>query len=84
MKSISKFVCAVGSMRIAQKEYFKTRDKKDLYRAWDAERVVDNMINDFFTTPGSEKENYTPNGSSEQPNEPTPTPTEEQQEGATF
>ena len=84
MKNFSEFVCAVGYMRTAQKKYFKTRDKKDLYRAWDAEAEVDRMLNDLITTPGSEKENHTPNDSSELPNEQTPETTAEQPEEAPY
>lgn len=84
MKNFTEFVCAVGYMRKAQKKYFKTRDKKDLYRAWDAEAEVDKMLNDLISSPGSEKESNTTHGSAEQPDEQTPTPTEEQHDGAPF
>lgn len=77
MKNFTEFVCAVGYMRTAQKRYFKTRDKKDLYRAWDAEADVDKMLNDLVTSPGSANEMNTPNGSSEQQNPQDPQTTEE-------
>lgn len=67
MVNHAEFICAVGSMRIAQKEYFKTRDKKDLYRAWDCERAVDNMLAEMLNPPSSANENHTPHGSAEQP-----------------
>lgn len=68
MANYAEFICAVGSMRIAQKEYFKSRDKKSLYRAWETERTVDNMLTELLAPPSSANELNTPNGSSEQIN----------------
>lgn len=65
MVNHAEFICAVGSMRIAQKEYLKTRDKKSLYRAWDCERAVDNMLAEMLNPPSSANENNTPDGSPE-------------------
>lgn len=62
MTTFSELVCAVATMRAAQKQYFKTKDKKDLYHAWNMERAVDQMLEDAFRptealAPGSVKEN---------------------------
>lgn len=84
MNKTALFICAVGSMRLAQKEYFKSRDKKDLYRAWDCERAVDNMLTELLMTPGCENEKNTPYGSTEQPNPTEQTDTEESQEKPPF
>lgn len=67
MVNHAEFICAVGYMRNAQKVYLKTRDKKDLYRAWDCERTVDNMLAELLNPPSSANENNTPHGSAEQP-----------------
>lgn len=48
MTTFSELVCAVATMRAAQKQYFKTKDKKDLYHAWNMERAVDQMLEDAF------------------------------------
>lgn len=61
MISFSELVCAVSVMRSAQKQYFKTKDKKDLYHAWNMERAVDQILEAAFTpvqavAPGSENE----------------------------
>lgn len=61
MISFSELVCAVSTMRSAQKQYFKTKDKKDLYHAWNMERAVDQMLGSAFApiqnaSPGSANE----------------------------
>lgn len=61
MTNFSELVCAVATMRAAQKQYFKTKDKKDLYHAWNMERAVDQMLEEAFkplnaVAPGSENE----------------------------
>lgn len=84
MNKTALFICAVGSMRLAQREYLKTRDKKDLYRAWDCERTVDNMLSELLMAPGSENEKNTPYDSTEQPNQTEQTNTEEEQEKPPF
>lgn len=61
MISFSELVCAVSTMRTAQKQYFRTKDKKDLYHAWNMERAVDQMLEQCFTpmqqaSPGSANE----------------------------
>lgn len=61
MVTFSEIVCATQMMRLAQKKYFKTRDKKDLYSAWHAEKQVDELLEQCFTTatptpPGSAHE----------------------------
>jgi hypothetical protein len=48
MISFSELVCAVSVMRSAQKQYFKTKDKKDLYHAWNMERAVDQLLESAF------------------------------------
>lgn len=83
MTTFSELVCAVSTMRAAQKQYFKTKDKKDLYHAWNMERAVDQMIEDAFrpidqVAPGSVME--TPPRSDER-NEPEAGPS---QDGAPF
>lgn len=62
MATFSEFLCAVGAMRAAQKQYFKTKEKRDLYHAWNMERAVDQMLEQAFApiqagSPGSENEN---------------------------
>lgn len=62
MATFSELVCAVGAMRAAQKQYFKTKEKRDLYHAWNMERAVDQMLEQAFapmqtSSPGSENEN---------------------------
>jgi hypothetical protein len=62
MATFSEFLCAVGAMRAAQKQYFKTKEKRDLYHAWNMERAVDQMLEQAFapmqkSSPGSENEN---------------------------
>lgn len=76
MISFSELVCAVSVMRSAQKQYFKTKDKKDLYHAWNMERAVDQMLENAFApvsavSPGSENENP-PSASAEQTQEDLP------------
>ena len=39
-----QFVAAVKEMRIAQKEYFRTRDKKSLQRSKSLEKMVDELL----------------------------------------
>lgn len=61
MTNFHELVCAVATMRAAQKQYFKTKDKKDLYHAWNMERAVDQMLEDAFrpleeVAPGSAME----------------------------
>lgn len=61
MITLSELVCAVSTMRTAQKQYFRTKDKKDLYHAWNMERAVDQMLEQCFApikqgSPGSERE----------------------------
>lgn len=61
MATLSELVCCVSTMRAAQKQYFKSRDKKDMYHAWNMERAVDQMLDQFFApmqtgSPGSENE----------------------------
>lgn len=61
MIKFSELVCAVSTMRTAQKQYFRTKDKKDLYHAWNMERAVDQMLEQCFApikqgSPGSEIE----------------------------
>lgn len=61
MATLSELVCCVSTMRAAQKQYFKSRDKKDMYHAWNMERAVDQMLEQFFapmqtSSPGSENE----------------------------
>lgn len=61
MIRFSELVCAVSTMRTAQKQYFRTKDKKDLYHAWNMERAVDQMLEQCFApikqgSPGSERE----------------------------
>lgn len=73
MISFSELVCAVSVMRSAQKQYFKTKDKKDLYHAWNMERAVDLMLEQAFASvkggsPGSENE-IPPSASAEQTQE---------------
>lgn len=84
MANYAEFICAVGSMRIAQKEYFKSRDKKSLYRAWETERCVDNMLSELLTPPSSANELNTPNGSSEQQDPTTEDVTEQSDKNAPF
>lgn len=62
MATFSELVCAVGAMRAAQKQYFKSKEKRDLYHAWNMERAVDQILEQAFApiqagSPGSEKEN---------------------------
>lgn len=62
MATFSELICAVGAMRAAQKQYFKTKEKRDLYHAWNMERAVDQMLEQAFapmqtSSPGSEDEN---------------------------
>lgn len=76
MISFSELVCAVSVMRSAQKQYFKTKDKKDLYHAWNMERAVDKMLEDAFASvkegaPGSGNE-IPPSASAEQTQEDMP------------
>lgn len=76
MISFSELVCAVSVMRSAQKQYFKTKDKKDLYHAWNMERAVDQMLEQAFASvkegsPGSENE-IPPSASAEQTQEDMP------------
>lgn len=61
MISFAELVCAVGTMRAAQKQYFRTKQKQDLYHAWNMERAVDQMLEQCFSSapaqpPGSVKE----------------------------
>lgn len=76
MISFSELVCAVSTMRSAQKQYFRTKDKKDLYHAWNMERAVDQILDQCFAPmqqmpPGSANEK-TP--SSAELNDPTAQP----------
>lgn len=62
MATFSELICAVGAMRAAQKQYFKTKEKRDLYHAWNMERAVDQILEQAFapmqnSSPGSEDEN---------------------------
>lgn len=61
MVNFHELVCAVSTMRTAQKQYFRTKDKKDLYHAWNMERAVDQMLEQCFapiqqSSPGSANE----------------------------
>lgn len=76
MISFRELVCAVSVMRSAQKQYFKTKDKKDLYHAWNMERAVDQLLESAFApvqggSPGSENE-IPPSASAEQTQEDLP------------
>lgn len=76
MISFSELVCAVSTMRSAQKQYFKTKDKKDLYHAWNMERAVDQMLESAFepiqnVSPGSVNE-IPPSAEAEQAQEDLP------------
>ena len=61
MITFAELVCAVGTMRAAQKQYLRSKDKKDLYHAWNMERSVDQMLEQCFAQapaqpPGSANE----------------------------
>ena len=61
MITFAELVCAVGTMRAAQKQYFRTKEKQDLYHAWNMERAVDQMLEQCFASapampPGSANE----------------------------
>lgn len=61
MITFAELVCAVGTMRVAQKQYFRTKEKQDLYHAWNMERAVDQMLEQCFASapaqpPGSANE----------------------------
>lgn len=82
MITFSELVCAVSVMRSAQKQYFKSKQKQDLYQAWNMERAVDQMLENVFSqvkadAPGSANENP-PSAEAEQ----TQAGLEEQQECA--
>lgn len=91
MIKFSELVCAVSTMRTAQKQYFRTKDKKDLYHAWNMERAVDQMLEQCFApiqqaSPGSANE-ITPSPAGL--NDPTAEPGEQeslfqQQENQAF
>lgn len=73
MITFSELVCAVSVMRSAQKQYFKSKQKQDLYQAWNMERTVDQMLEDVFAQvkaapPGSVNENP-PSATAEQTSE---------------
>lgn len=73
MITFSELVCAVSVMRSAQKQYFKTKQKQDLYQAWNMERAVDQMLEDVFSQvtaapPGSANE-FPPSATAEQTQE---------------
>lgn len=78
MISFSELVCAVSTMRTAQKQYFRTKDKKDLYHAWNMERAVDQMLEQCFapiqqSSPGSANETTpSPAGLNSQTAQPQP------------
>lgn len=44
MKDINNFICTVESMRNAQKEYFRTRNKEVMKHSIILEKTVDKMI----------------------------------------
>ena len=44
MKDINNFISTVESMRNAQKEYFRTRNKEVMKHSIILEKTVDNMI----------------------------------------
>lgn len=46
--TFSELLCSVATMRAAQKAYFKSRAKEDLYQSWNMERQVDTMIQTVF------------------------------------
>lgn len=50
MTEIEKFIDTVKRMREAQKEYFKTRDRKVLIHSKCLEGAVDKMILDYEAT----------------------------------
>lgn len=73
MITFSELVCAVSVMRSAQKQYFKTKQKQDLYHAWSMERAVDQLLENVFSQvkdnpPGSVNENP-PSATAEQTSE---------------
>lgn len=84
MANYAEFICAVGSMRIAQKEYFKSRDKKSLYRAWETEKCVDNMLTELLAPPSSANELNTTHGSAEQQDPTTENVTEQSDQDAPY
>ena len=91
MIQFSELVCAVSTMRTAQKQYFRTKDKKDLYHAWNMERAVDQMLEQCFApiqqgSPGCENEKTpSPAGLNDQTAQPGEQDSlSKQQEGLPF
>lgn len=54
--TFAQFVCIVGSARQAQRKYLKTKDQRDLYKLRDAERAVDEAIEEIFSQNQVEQE----------------------------
>lgn len=47
--TFAQFVCIVGHARQAQRRYLKTKEQKDLYKLRDAERAIDDAIEEIFS-----------------------------------
>lgn len=45
---IKQFTKFVKLMRQAQQEYFKTRDRRILMRSINLEKIVDDMVSDYY------------------------------------
>lgn len=55
--TFAQFVCIVGSARQAQRKYLKTKDQRDLYKLRDAERAIDDAIEEIFSQNQVNQEN---------------------------
>ena len=55
--TFAQFVCVVGSARQAQRKYLKTKDQRDLYKLRDAERAIDDAIEEIFAQNQVNQEN---------------------------